>query len=69
MAWARTTDSGSGWLADPLHAVVYGTSVRVAGERDVFVEAVKDAAIGMYDRDIAMRTARPAARARPTSPD
>lgn len=56
MAWARTTDKRSGWLADPLHAVHYGTSVRVAGERDVFVEAVKDAALGMYDRHIAART-------------
>ena len=56
MAWARTTDKSSGWLADPLHAVYYGSSVRVAGERDVFVEAVKDAALGMYDRDIAVRT-------------
>jgi MFS family permease len=56
MAWARTTDKASGWLADPLHAVRYGTSVRVAGERDVFVEAVKDAALGMYDRRIAVRT-------------
>jgi hypothetical protein len=58
MAYARNTDKRSGWLADPLHAVLYGTSVRVAGERDVFVEAVKDAAIGMYDREIAVRTAR-----------
>lgn len=57
MRWARTTDKGSGWLADPMHAVAYGTSVRVAGERDVFTEGVKDAAIGMYDRDVAMRTA------------
>jgi hypothetical protein len=56
MAWARTTDKASGWLAHPLHAVFYGTSVRVAGERDVFVEAVKDAALGMYDRRIAVRT-------------
>jgi hypothetical protein len=56
MAYARTTDKASGWLAHPLHAVLYGTSVRVAGERDVFVEAVKDAAIGMYDRRIAVRT-------------
>lgn len=56
MEWARTTDKASGWLADPLHAVYYGTSVRVAGERDVFVEAVKDAALGIYDRDIAVRT-------------
>jgi len=28
----------------------------VAGERDVFVEGIKDAAIGMYDRDVAIRT-------------
>lgn len=56
MAWARTTDKSSGWLAHPLHAVHYGTSVRVAGERDVFVEAVKDTALGMYDRRIAVRT-------------
>jgi hypothetical protein len=56
MAWARTTAATSGWLADPMHAVKYGTSVRVAGERDVLVEGVKDAAIGMYDRAIAIRT-------------
>ena len=56
MAWARTTPKNSAWLADPMHAVHYGTSVRVAGERDVFVEAVKDAAIGMYDRGVAVRT-------------
>lgn len=56
MRWARTTAPSSGWLADPMHAVKYGTSVRVAGERDVLVEAVKDAAIGMYGREIAMRT-------------
>jgi hypothetical protein len=56
MAWARSTPAGSGWLADPWHAVTYGTSLRVAGERDVFVEAVKDAAIGMYERSVAIRT-------------
>jgi hypothetical protein len=28
----------------------------VAGERDVFVEGIKDAAIGMYERDVAIRT-------------
>ncbi|HEY7499470.1 MAG TPA: hypothetical protein VH740_13215 [Vicinamibacterales bacterium] len=56
MAWARTTDSRSGWLADPSHAVRYGTSVRVAAHRDVFVEAIKDGAVGMYDRAVAMRT-------------
>ncbi|MFL6279920.1 MAG: hypothetical protein ACJ731_07400, partial [Vicinamibacterales bacterium] len=56
MAWARGTPHDSGWLAHPGHAVQYGTSLRVAGERDVFVEGIKDAAIGMYERDVAMRT-------------
>jgi hypothetical protein len=54
MAWARATDVRSGWLADPGHAWKYGSSVRVAGERDVLVEPVKDTAVGMYDRDIAI---------------
>lgn len=56
MAWARSTPTDSGWMADPMHAVRYGTSLRVAGERDVFVEAVKDTAIGMYERHVAIRT-------------
>jgi hypothetical protein len=56
MNFARSTDPSSGWLADPAHAVRYGSSVRLAGERDVFVEALKDTALGMYDRDIAIRT-------------
>ena len=57
MAWARTTEPGSGWLADPVHAAKYGSSVRAAGHRDVLVEQLKDRAIAMYDRDIAMRVA------------
>ncbi len=56
MAWARGTPHDTGWLAHPGHAVQYGTSLRVAGERDVFVEGIKDAAIGMYERDVAIRT-------------
>jgi uncharacterized membrane protein len=56
MAWARSTRTGSGWLADPGHAARYGTSVRVAARRDVFVEAIKDGAVGMYDRAVAART-------------
>jgi len=56
MAWARGTSHDTGWLAHPGHAVQYGTSLRVAGERDVFVEGIKDAAIGMYERDVAIRT-------------
>ena len=56
MVWARATPTGSGWLADPEHAARYGTSVRVAAHRDVLVEAIKDGAVGMYDRATAMRT-------------
>ncbi len=56
MAWAQGTDIASGWLADPVHAAMYGTSVRLAGRRDVLVEALKDGALGMYDRAVAMRT-------------
>ena len=56
MAWARSTPPDSNWLAHPLHAIQYGSSLRVAGERDVFVEGIKDAAIGMYERDVAIRT-------------
>jgi hypothetical protein len=57
MAWARSSTPVSGhWLADPVHAALYGTSVRVAGHKDVFVEEIKDSAIGMYSRTVAMRT-------------
>ena len=42
-------------LADPGHAWKYGTSVRVAGERDVYLEEVKDVALALYSRDVAMR--------------
>jgi hypothetical protein len=55
-AWARSTPKDSEWLADPMHAALYGTSLRMAAARDVFVEGTKDAAIGMYDRSIALRT-------------
>ncbi len=55
MAFARTTEPGSGWLADPIHAAKYGSSLRAAGHRDVLVEALKDRAIAMYDRTVAMQ--------------
>jgi hypothetical protein len=42
-------------LADPGHAWKYGTSVRVSAERDVLVEEVKDSAIAIYSRDVALR--------------
>ncbi len=55
MRWANDTDRGSHWLAHPNHAFLYGTSLRVSGRRDVFIEATKDPAIAMYDRGVAMR--------------
>jgi hypothetical protein len=57
MTWARSTPPSSNWLADPMHAARYGSSVRAAGQRDVFLEDIKDTAIAMYDRGIAMRVA------------
>ena len=57
MAWAQTTDPASGWLADPHHAALYGSTVRAAGHRDVLIDLLKDPAIAMYDRDVAMRLA------------
>jgi hypothetical protein len=57
MAFARTTDPRSGWLADPVHAARYGSSVRAAGYRDVLVEQLKDHAIAIYDRGAALRLA------------
>ena len=55
MAFAASTEPGSGWLADPIHAAKYGSSLRAAGRRDVLIEELKDRAIAMYDRSIAMR--------------
>jgi hypothetical protein len=57
MAWLRTQPADWQVLANPDHAWLYGTSVRVAAARDVVVESVKDSAISMYDRGVAMRTA------------
>ena len=57
MAWARESPRGSGWLADPGHAALYGSSVRATGQRDVLLEAIKDTALAMYDRNLAMAVA------------
>ena len=57
MAWARTTDPSTGWLADPMHAAKYGSSLRAAAHRDVLLERLKDPAIAMYDRSAALRVA------------
>ena len=42
-------------LADSGHAWRFGTSVRVSGGRDVFLEETKDAAIAIYSRESALR--------------
>jgi len=55
MSWIARTPPSSHVLADPGHAWKYGTSVRVAGERDVYLEEVKDVALALYSRDVAMR--------------
>jgi hypothetical protein len=55
MRWLAQTPPGSHVLADPGHAWKYGTSVRVAGERDLYLEEVKDTALALYSRELAMR--------------
>jgi hypothetical protein len=63
-AWAdvsgylrRETPPETHVLADPDHAWRYGTSLRVAAARDVFLENVKDEAMSIYDRAMAHRLA------------
>jgi hypothetical protein len=54
--WLRDhTPHDADLLADPGHAWRFGASLRVTAERDVFIEDIKDVAIGMYDRKVAMR--------------
>lgn len=54
--WLRAnTPAGAHVLADPDHAWRYGSSVRVGAERDLFHEDVKDSALAMYDRGVALR--------------
>jgi hypothetical protein len=55
MRWLETQPSGWHVLADPGHAWKYGISVRVGASRDTLIESVKDSAIAIYDRGIAMR--------------
>jgi hypothetical protein len=65
MAWIRSQPAGVHVLADPGHAWKHGVGVRQAALRDTFLETVKDSAMAMYDRDVAMRVAeRIAATAR-----
>jgi hypothetical protein len=55
MAWVREQPIDTHVLADPGHAWRYGTSVRVSAERDVLLEDVKDSAVAIYSRDVALR--------------
>ena len=55
MGWIRATPLDAHVLADPGHARKYGTSVRVSGGRDVMLEEVKDSALAIYSRDVAVR--------------
>jgi hypothetical protein len=56
--WVREhTPERAHLMADPGHAWRFGTSLRVSAERDVFLEDVKDVAIGMSDRAVATRNA------------
>jgi hypothetical protein len=54
MRWMSQTPPDTHVLADPGHAWKYGTSVRVAGERDVYLEEVKDLALALYSRSVAV---------------
>jgi hypothetical protein len=55
MRWLQTTAPDTHVLADAGHAWRYGSSVRVAGLRDVYLEEVKDTAMSLYSRDVATR--------------
>jgi hypothetical protein len=61
MHWLATAPLSAHVLADPGHSWKYGSSVRVAAKRDVFLEDVKDSAIAIYSRDVAVRDVERAA--------
>ena len=54
MQWIAAHTATATWvLAPPGHAWMYGTSVRVAAARDVYLEEAKDTALAMYSRESA----------------
>ena len=55
MRWLRSQPADWHILADPGHAWKYGSSVRVAAARDTVLESVKDSAMALYSRDVALR--------------
>jgi len=58
MSWASDQPVGTFFLTDPGHAWRYGTSVRAASGRDVYLEEVKDIGIAIYSRAAAHEVAR-----------
>jgi len=57
MRWLSTQPADWHVLADPGHAWKYGISVRVGANKDTLLESVKDSAIAIYQREIALRVA------------
>ena len=55
MGWLARQPLDVHVLADPGHVALYGSSVRVAAQRDVVLEDVKDTAVALYSREVAMR--------------
>lgn len=55
MRWAGERPVGTHFLADPGHAWRYGSSVRAASGRDVYLEEVKDVGIAIYSNRVAER--------------
>ena len=55
MFWLRGQPANWHVLADPQHAVLFGSTVRVAALRDTLLEAGKDPALAIYDREAARR--------------
>ena len=55
MAWLATQPVDTHVLANPGHALLYGSSVRVAAHRDVVLEDSKDTAVALYSRELALR--------------
>ena len=58
MRWAAAQPVGTHFLADPRHAILYGTSVRVASGRDAYLEVVKDTGVAIYSAAVAHRVSR-----------
>jgi hypothetical protein len=61
LAWIRTSTPKDAFvLADPGHAWKpgMGTAVRIAAQRDVFLEETKDVAMALYSRETANRVAK-----------